>query len=37
LSLYLTKRHSMKAYWGSGGLAPRILDLCNRWEWTNIL
>jgi hypothetical protein len=21
----LTKHHAMKAYWGSGGIAPRIL------------
>jgi hypothetical protein len=25
LSLYLTKHHAMKIYWGSGGTAPRIL------------
>jgi hypothetical protein len=25
LSLYLTKHHAMKAYWGSGGIAPLIL------------
>jgi hypothetical protein len=25
LSLCLTKHHTMKAYWGSGGIAPRIL------------
>jgi hypothetical protein len=24
-SLCLTKHHAMKAYWGSGGIAPRIL------------
>jgi hypothetical protein len=23
----LTKHNSMKTYWGSGGIAPRILDL----------
>jgi hypothetical protein len=23
----------MKAYWRSGGIAPRILDLCTRWRW----
>jgi hypothetical protein len=23
----------MKAYWGSGSIAPRILDLCIRWRW----
>jgi hypothetical protein len=22
----------MKTYWGSGGIAPRILDLGNRWR-----
>jgi hypothetical protein len=22
----------MKAYWGSGGIAPRILDLDTRWR-----
>jgi hypothetical protein len=25
LFLCLTKHHAMKAYWGSGGIAPRIL------------
>jgi hypothetical protein len=29
----LTKHHSMKAYWGSGGIAPCILDLGTRWRW----
>jgi hypothetical protein len=23
----------MKTYWGSGGIAPRILDLGTRWRW----
>jgi hypothetical protein len=23
----------MKVYWGSGGIAPRILDLGTRWTW----
>jgi hypothetical protein len=23
----------MKAYWGSGNIAPRILDLGTRWRW----
>jgi hypothetical protein len=32
LSLCLTKHHVMKAYWGSGGIAPRILDLGTRWR-----
>jgi hypothetical protein len=30
LSLCLTKHHAMKAYWGSGGVAPRILDFGTR-------
>jgi hypothetical protein len=33
LSLCLTKHHTMKMYWGSGGIAPRILDLGTRWRW----
>jgi hypothetical protein len=32
LSLCLTKHNSMKTYWGSGSIAPRILDLGTRWE-----
>jgi hypothetical protein len=32
LSLCLTKHHAMKACWGSGGIAPHILDLCTRWR-----
>jgi hypothetical protein len=24
----------MKAYWGNGAIAPRILDLIIRWEWS---
>jgi hypothetical protein len=24
----------MKTYWESGGIAPRILDLGTRWEWS---
>jgi hypothetical protein len=28
----LTKHHAMKAYWGSGGIAPRILDLGTIWR-----
>jgi hypothetical protein len=31
-SLCLTKHHGMKAYWGRAGIAPRILDLCTRWN-----
>jgi hypothetical protein len=26
------KHHAMNKYWGSGGTAPRILDLGSRWE-----
>jgi hypothetical protein len=33
LPLCLTKHHAMKTYWGSGGIAPRILDLGIRWRW----
>jgi hypothetical protein len=32
LSLYLTKNKAMKTYWGSEGIAPRILDLGTRWK-----
>jgi hypothetical protein len=32
LSLCLTKHHAMMTYWGSGGIAPRILDLGTRWR-----
>jgi hypothetical protein len=32
LSPCLTKHHAMKTYWGSGGIAPRILDLGTRWR-----
>jgi hypothetical protein len=32
LSLCLTKHHAMKAFCGSGGIAPRILDLGTRWR-----
>jgi hypothetical protein len=28
----LTDHHAMKAYWGSGGIAPHILDLSTRWR-----
>jgi hypothetical protein len=36
LSLCLTKHHAMKTHWGSGGIAPRILDLGTRWdEWSD--
>jgi len=32
LSLCLAKHHARKAYWGSGGVDPRILDLGTRWR-----
>jgi hypothetical protein len=32
LSFALTEQHTMKAYWGSGSIAPRILDLGTRWR-----
>jgi hypothetical protein len=28
-----TEHHTMKAYWGNGGIAPHILDLSTRWRW----
>jgi hypothetical protein len=31
-SLCLTKHYAMKAYWGSGCIAPRILDLGSGWR-----
>jgi hypothetical protein len=37
LSLCLTKQHTMKTYWGSGGIAPRILDLGTKWREGNNL
>jgi hypothetical protein len=30
--LFLTEHNAMKAYWGSGGIAPRVLDLGTRME-----
>jgi hypothetical protein len=33
LSLYWTKYHAMKTYWGNVGVAPRILNLDTRWSW----
>jgi hypothetical protein len=30
--LLLTEHHTMKAYWGSGSIAPSILDLGTRWR-----
>jgi hypothetical protein len=32
LSPCLTKHHAMKTYWGSGDIAPCILDLGTRWR-----
>jgi len=32
LSLCLTKHHAIRTYWGSGGIAPRVLDLITRWN-----
>jgi hypothetical protein len=32
LFLCLTKHHVMKAYWGSGGIDPRIPDLGTIWR-----
>jgi hypothetical protein len=29
----ITEQHAIKAYWGSGGIAPRILDLGSRCRW----
>jgi hypothetical protein len=29
---FLTEHHAMKAYWGSGGIAPRIIDIGARWR-----
>jgi hypothetical protein len=32
LSLCLTKHHTVKMYWDSGDIAPRILDVGTRWR-----
>jgi hypothetical protein len=29
---FVTEHNAIKAYWGSGGIAPRILDLGTRWR-----
>jgi hypothetical protein len=35
IPVLLTEHHAMKTYTGSGGMAPRILDLGTRWsEWS---
>jgi hypothetical protein len=31
--LSLTDHHATKGYWGSGGIAPLILDPGTRWRW----
>jgi hypothetical protein len=28
----LTEHHAMRAYWGSGGIAPYVLDLGTGWR-----
>jgi hypothetical protein len=33
LPLCLTKHHAMKLYWGSGCIAPFVLNLVTRWWW----
>jgi hypothetical protein len=30
--LFLTEHHAVKAYWGSGGIAPGILVFGTRWR-----
>jgi hypothetical protein len=30
--LFLGEHHAMKAYWGSGSITPRTLDLGTRWR-----
>jgi hypothetical protein len=32
LYFFLTERHALKAYWGSGSIASRILDLGTRFR-----
>jgi hypothetical protein len=32
LSLALTEHYALKAYWGSGGINLRVLDLASRWR-----
>jgi hypothetical protein len=31
--IFLNEHHTIKAYWGSGSIAPRILDLGTRCRW----
>jgi hypothetical protein len=30
--IFVTEHHAMKAYWGSGGIASRILDFGTKWR-----
>jgi hypothetical protein len=32
LCFFLTEHYAMKAYWGSGSIAPHILDLGTSWR-----
>jgi hypothetical protein len=32
LPVFVAEHHPMKAYWESGGIVPRILDLGTRWS-----
>jgi len=32
VTVLLTEHHAMKSYWGSGSIAPHILDLGTRWK-----
>jgi hypothetical protein len=31
---FLTEHHAMKAYWGSGDISSRILDLGTKCKWS---
>jgi hypothetical protein len=33
----LTEHHTMKTYWGSGGIVPRVHDLDTSWRWVVIM
>jgi hypothetical protein len=33
VALYLTMHHAIKTYWGSEGIAPRLLNLVTRLGW----
>jgi hypothetical protein len=30
--IFLSDHHAMKAYWGNGSIAPRILNIGTRWR-----